>query len=144
MAQGETIRILLAKPPIDTHDRGILILARGLRDAGMEVIYAGLRQSWDQIVNTAIEEDVDLIGISSLAGGEGVLIPKFCELLKQSDATDIPILVGGSILSRDVPVLEKAGVLKCFKSDAGISEVIDFIRNTIMKGRVESKPAESP
>lgn len=121
------IRILLAKSPIDTHDRGIIILARALRDAGMEVIYAGLRQSWEQIFNTAIEEDVDLIGISSLAGGERVLIPKFCELLRERNAGDIPVIVGGSVLNRDIPILEEAGVLKCFRSGTGTREVVEYI-----------------
>jgi len=133
LGKNENLRILLAKPPIDTHDRGILIIARALRDAGMEVIYAGLRQSWEQIVNTAIEEDVNLIGISSLAGGERILIPKFCKLLKESDAADIPVIVGGSILGRDVPVLEQAGVLKCFKSGTGTREVVDCIKKTLDK-----------
>lgn len=124
------IRILLAKPPIDTHDRGIIILARALRDAGMEVIYAGMRQSWEQIINTAIEEDVDLIGISSLAGGERMLIPKFCMLLRERNAGDIPVIVGGSVLDRDIPVLEEGGVRKCFRSGAGTREVVDYIVNT--------------
>ncbi len=139
MGQSDTIRILLAKPPIDTHDRGIMILARALRDAGMEVIYAGLRQTWEQIVNTAIEEDVDLIGISSLAGGERVLIPKFCKLLKESDAADIPVIIGGSVLDREIPVLKEAGVIKCFKSGTGAGEVITYIQNAFKKGPSQVK-----
>jgi methylmalonyl-CoA mutase C-terminal domain/subunit len=135
LGKNDKLRILLAKPPIDTHDRGILILARALRDAGMEVIYAGLRQSWEQIVNTALEEDVNLIGISSLAGGERILIPKFCKLLKESNAADIPVIVGGSILDRDIPFLEQAGIMKCFKSGTGTREVIDFIEKTFDKIR---------
>ncbi|WP_048646805.1 cobalamin B12-binding domain-containing protein [Nitratireductor soli] len=125
---GRRLRILIAKVGLDGHDVGARVVARGLLDAGMEVIYTGLRRTPEQIVRAAIEEDVDWIGISLLSGAHRVLVPRIRELLDESDAGDIGILVGGIIPQEDVAELESAGVARVFLSGTSISEIVAFLQ----------------
>lgn len=125
---GRRLRILIAKVGLDGHDVGARVVARGLLDAGMEVIYTGLRRTPEQIVRAAIEEDVDWIGISLLSGAHRVLVPRIRELLEESDAGDIGILVGGIIPQEDVAELESAGVARVFLSGTSISEIVAFLQ----------------
>jgi methylmalonyl-CoA mutase C-terminal domain/subunit len=123
------IRILIAKPGLDGHDRGAKVIARTLRDAGYEVIYTGLRQSPEQIVAAAISEDVDAIGISVLSGAHGYLFPRIIELLKEQDASDILVFGGGIIPDEDIPVLKEAGVAEIFTPGAPLADITNFLRN---------------
>ena len=134
MEQGKkVIRILLAKPGLDGHDRGIKVLALGLRDEGMEVIYAGLRQTPEQIARTAIEEDVDVVGLSSLSGGHNTYFTKVVELLSKEGGRDILILGGGIIPEEDIPYLKKNGIKAIFGPGTPIKEIADFIRNNVRR-----------
>lgn len=126
------IRVLVAKPGLDGHDRGAKVVARSLRDAGMEVIYTGLRQTPEQIVAAAVQEDVDLVGISILSGAHNHIFPKVIELLKENDAGDIPVFGGGVIPEDDIPGLKEAGVKAIFTPGTETKEVIDFI-NSLME-----------
>jgi methylmalonyl-CoA mutase C-terminal domain/subunit len=123
------IRIVVAKPGLDGHDRGAKIVARALRDAGHEVIYTGLHQTPEQIVETAIQEDADLIGLSVLSGAHMTLFRKLIELLTERDATDIVVFGGGIIPDEDVPVLEEMGVAKVFTPGAATTEITDWVAN---------------
>lgn len=125
------IRVLIAKPGLDGHDRGAKVISRALRDAGMEVIYTGIRQTPEQIVNTAIQEDVDIIGLSSLSGAHMNLFPKVIQILKERGASDIPVIGGGIIPSDDIPTLKELGIKEIFQPGASIEEIIKFIRNTV-------------
>jgi methylmalonyl-CoA mutase C-terminal domain/subunit len=122
------IRVLIAKPGLDGHDRGAKIVARALRDSGMEVIYTGLHQTPDQIVETAIQEDVDHIGLSCLSGAHMTLFPKVIELLKQNNAEDITVTGGGIIPEEDVIKLQEVGIKAIFGPGTPTSEIVDFIK----------------
>ena len=123
------IRVLVAKPGLDGHDRGAKIVARALRDAGMEVIYTGLRQTPEQIVSAAVQEDVDAIGISILSGAHNTIMPRICELLRAQGMNDVAVLVGGIIPDEDIPGLKQAGVAEVFQPGASTEDIIEFIRN---------------
>src|SRR5579859_122743 len=125
------IRVLVAKPGLDGHDRGAKIVARALRDAGMEVIYTGLRQTPEQIVNAALQEDVDAIGISILSGAHNTIIPRICELLKAQGLEDVLLIVGGIIPDGDIARLKQLGVAEVFQPGASTQEIIDFIRGRV-------------
>ena len=128
---SKKIRVLIAKPGLDGHDRGAKVVARGLRDAGMEVIYTGLRQTPEQIVNAAIQEDVDCIGLSILSGAHNHLFPEIMRLLKEKGADDIPVFAGGIIPEDDIPFLESIGIKRVFLPGTKISEVVDFINQVV-------------
>jgi len=125
------IKVLIAKPGLDGHDRGAKIIARGLRDAGFEVVYTGLHQTPEEIVATAIQEDVNVIGISSLAGAHMYLFPRIIELLVEKGADDIPVFGGGIIPEDDIPVLKKAGIKAIFTPGSPVLETVDWIRNNV-------------
>jgi methylmalonyl-CoA mutase C-terminal domain/subunit len=125
------IRVVVAKPGLDGHDRGAKIIARALRDAGMEVIYTGLHQTPEQIVATVIQEDADAVGLSILSGAHMTLVPKVVELLKQEQAEDVVVTVGGTIPADDIPELKKLGVAEVFTPGAPTQEIIDFIRSAV-------------
>lgn len=128
------IRVLVAKPGLDGHDRGALVIAQGLRDAGMEVIYTGLRQTPEQIVAAAIQEDVDVIGLSSLSGAHLELFPEVVRLLNEQGIDDILVIGGGVIPDEDIPQLTQAGVAAIFTPGTPIQETADFIRNHVKRG----------
>ena len=129
--EGKKIRVLIAKPGLDGHDRGAKVVARALRDAGMEVIYTGLRQTPEQIVETAIQEDVDVIGLSILSGAHTHLFPKVMELLKENNIKDIIVMGGGVIPEEDIPELKKAGVAEIFTPGTDTRDIIKFIREKV-------------
>jgi methylmalonyl-CoA mutase C-terminal domain/subunit len=122
------IRVVVAKPGLDGHDRGAKIIARALRDAGMEVIYTGLHQTPEQIAATVIQEDADAVGLSILSGAHMTLVPKVVELLREQDIDDVVITVGGTIPSDDIPELKKLGVAEVFTPGSSTQDIIDFIR----------------
>ena len=128
---NKKIRVLVAKPGLDGHDRGAKIVARALRDAGMEVIYTGLRQTPEQIATAAIQEDVDAIGISILSGAHNTIIPKICELLRAEGAGDILLVVGGIIPDGDIGPLKQAGVAEVFQPGASTGAIVDYIRERV-------------
>ncbi len=121
------IRVLIAKPGLDGHDRGAKVIARALRDAGMEVIYTGIRQTPEQIANTAIQEDVDVVGLSSLSGAHNHLFPKVVQILKEKGAEDILVIGGGIIPLDDIPELKKAGIKEIFQPGASPEEIIGIM-----------------
>lgn len=121
------IRILIAKPGLDGHDRGAKVIARALRDAGMEVIYTGIRQTPEQIANTAIQEAVDMVGLSCLSGAHNTLFPRVVEMLRQKGAGDIHIFGGGIIPVEDIPALKDAGVQEIFPPGTSTQEIIRYI-----------------
>lgn len=127
------IRVLVAKPGLDGHDRGAKVVARALRDAGMEVIYTGLRQTPEQIVNAAIQEDVDCIAVSILSGAHNTLIPRIADLLKAEKADDILLVAGGVIPNDDIPFLKESGVAEVFTPGTTTDTTIEFIRQNIKK-----------
>jgi len=129
------IRVLAAKPGLDGHDRGIKVIARALMDAGMEVIYTGIRQTPMQIVDAAIQEDVDVIAMSILSGAHDHLFPRVMELLKEKGVEDILVIGGGIIPREDTPALKEAGIAEIFGPGTTTNEVIDFIRNNLKKYR---------
>jgi methylmalonyl-CoA mutase C-terminal domain/subunit len=125
------IRVLVAKPGLDGHDRGALVVAKALRDAGMEVIYTGLRQTPQQIVASAIQEDVDVIGLSSLSGAHMHLFPEVVRLLKEQGADDVLVIGGGVIPDEDIPALKAAGIAEVFTPGTPLSEMTDYIRANV-------------
>ncbi|HXW13142.1 MAG TPA: cobalamin B12-binding domain-containing protein [Terriglobia bacterium] len=125
------IRVLVAKPGLDGHDRGAKIVARALRDAGMEVIYTGLRQTAEQIASAAVQEDVDAIGISILSGAHNTIIPRICELLRAEGMDDVLLVVGGIIPDEDIPGLKQAGVSEVFQPGASTQTIVEFIRKNV-------------
>ena len=127
MATARKIRVLLAKPGLDGHDRGVKVLALALRDAGMEVIYTGLRQTPEQIVAAAIQEDVDVVGLSCLSGAHNYLFPRVAELLQEHGASDIMVLGGGIIPESDVPELKAKGTQEIFGPGASTTEIVRYI-----------------
>jgi len=130
-SQDKKIRIVVAKPGLDGHDRGAKIIARALRDAGMEVIYTGLHQTPEQIVETVIQEDADAVGLSILSGAHMTLVPRILELLREQGVDDMVITVGGTIPSDDVETLKELGVAGVFTPGASTQQVIDFIRSAV-------------
>jgi methylmalonyl-CoA mutase C-terminal domain/subunit len=127
----KTIRVVVAKPGLDGHDRGAKIIARALRDAGMEVIYTGLHQTPEQIVATVIQEDADAVGLSILSGAHMTLVPKIVELLREEEAGEVVVTVGGTIPADDIPELKRLGVAAVFTPGAPTQEIIDFIRGAV-------------
>ncbi len=125
------IRVVVAKPGLDGHDRGAKIIARALRDAGMEVIYTGLHQTPEQIVETVIQEDADAVGLSILSGAHMTLVPKVVELLRQEGADDVIVTVGGTIPDDDVQELKQLGVAEVFTPGAPTQQAVDFIRAAV-------------
>jgi methylmalonyl-CoA mutase, C-terminal domain len=125
------IRVLVAKPGLDGHDRGAKIIARALRDAGMEVIYTGLRQTPEQIVSAALQEDVDCIGLSILSGAHTTLFPRIMELLKQKAMDDVLIVAGGIIPDQDIPLLKQSGISEIFPPGTSTETIVDFIKNNV-------------
>jgi methylmalonyl-CoA mutase C-terminal domain/subunit len=128
MTTARKIRVLIAKPGLDGHDRGAKVLALALRDAGIEVIYTGLRQQPEQIAAAAVQEDVDVVGLSCLSGAHNVLFPRVVELLREQGAGDILVLGGGTIPQHDVPQLQASGVQALFGPGSSISDIVDYIR----------------
>ena len=128
---GEKIRVLVAKPGLDGHDRGAKVICRSLRDAGFEVIYTGLRRTPDEIVSTAIQEDVDVLGLSILSGAHNVLFPKIMNLLKEKSADDINVIAGGVIPDKDIAFLEKIGISKIFLPGSTTKEIVEWIKENI-------------
>ena len=125
---AKPIRVLLGKVGLDGHDRGVKLVARALRDAGMEVIYTGLHQTPEQVANTAVQEDVDAIGLSVLSGAHNYLLPRVLELLKEKGAEDIVVFGGGIIPDDDRPRLQKAGVKALFAPGTPLSEIVSFVK----------------
>jgi methylmalonyl-CoA mutase, C-terminal domain len=125
------IRVVVAKPGLDGHDRGAKIIARALRDAGMEVIYTGLHQTPEQIVETVIQEDADAVGLSILSGAHMTLIPRILELMKERDVDDVVVIAGGTIPGDDIPELKKLGVSGVFTPGASTQEIIDFVKGAV-------------
>ncbi len=125
------IRVLIAKPGLDGHDRGAKVVARTLRDAGMEVIYTGLRQSPAQIVEAAIQEDVDIIGLSCLSGAHNSLFPKVVSLLKEKGAEDIKVFGGGVIPDSDIPKLKEAGIVHVFTPGSSLEKIVAAVRDCV-------------
>ena len=130
-ATGRKIRVVVAKPGLDGHDRGAKIIARALRDAGMEVIYTGLHQTPEQIAETVIQEDADAVGLSILSGAHMTLVPKIAELLSGQGVDDVVLVVGGTIPADDVPELKRLGVSEVFTPGAPVQEIIDFIQKSV-------------
>lgn len=122
------IRILIAKPGLDGHDRGAKVICRALRDAGFEVIYTGLRRTPEEIVNTAIQEDVDIVGLSILSGAHNVLFPKIMDLLKKREANDIVVMAGGIIPEKDILNLKKIGISEIFLPGSSTQDIIKWIK----------------
>ena len=126
-----TIRVVIAKPGLDGHDRGAKIIARALRDAGMEVIYTGLHQTPEQIVETAIQEDADAVGLSILSGAHMTLVPRVLDMLKEQGAGEVILVVGGTIPNDDIPELKKLGVAEIFTPGASVQGIIDYIKDQV-------------
>jgi len=131
------IRVLVAKPGLDGHDRGAKVIARALRDAGMEVIYTGLRQTPEMIVNAALQEDVDVIGLSILSGAHNAIVPRVVQLLKDKQIEDVMVVLGGTIPEQDVPFLNEHGVTGIFGPGTPMEQIVTFIRGNV-------KPREIP
>ena len=130
MIPAKRIRVLIAKPGLDGHDRGAKIIARALRDAGMEVIYTGLRQTPQMIASAAVQEDVDVIGLSILSGAHKTLAPKLMGLLEEKGMSDVTVLLGGTIPVNDIPALKKAGIAEVFLPGTPMQEIINFVRHS--------------
>jgi methylmalonyl-CoA mutase, C-terminal domain len=131
MAADRKIRVLVAKPGLDGHDRGAKVIARALRDAGMEVIYTGLRQTPEMIVDAALQEDVDVIGLSILSGAHMAIVPRIFELMKQNGLDDVKVIIGGIIPDDDVPALEKMGISGIFGPGANTDTIAEHIRKVV-------------
>jgi methylmalonyl-CoA mutase C-terminal domain/subunit len=125
------IRVVVAKPGLDGHDRGAKIIARALRDAGMEVIYTGLHQTPEQIVETVLQEDADAVGLSILSGAHMTLVPRVVELLREQDAGEVVVTVGGTIPTHDISELKRLGVAEVFTPGAPTQDIIDFIKGAV-------------
>ena len=135
------IRVVIAKPGLDGHDRGAKIIARALRDAGMEVIYTGLHQTPEQIAATVIQEDADAVGLSILSGAHMTLVPRVVALLKEQGVEEVVVTVGGTIPADDAPELKKLGIAEVFTPGASTDEIVDFIRDAISERRTLSAQA---
>jgi methylmalonyl-CoA mutase cobalamin-binding domain/chain len=130
-APGRKIRVVVAKPGLDGHDRGAKIIARALRDAGMEVIYTGLHQTPEQIAATVIQEDADAVGLSILSGAHMTLVPRVMKTLGEQGADDVIVTVGGTIPNDDIPELKKLGVAEVFTPGSSTDEIVEFIRGAV-------------
>ena len=128
---GRKIRVVVAKPGLDGHDRGAKIIARALRDAGMEVIYTGLHQTPEQIAETVLQEDADAVGLSILSGAHMTLVPRVVDLLKQQGADEVVVTVGGTIPNDDIPELKKLGVAEVFTPGTTTEKIVDFIKDAV-------------
>jgi methylmalonyl-CoA mutase C-terminal domain/subunit len=128
---GRKIRVVVAKPGLDGRDRGAKIIARALRDAGMEVIYTGLHQTPEQIAETVLQEDADAVGLSILSGAHMTLVPRVVSLLKEQGADDVVVTVGGTIPADDIPELKELGVAEVFTPGSSTQEIVDFIRSSV-------------
>jgi methylmalonyl-CoA mutase C-terminal domain/subunit len=126
--QEKRIRVLIAKPGLDGHDRGAKIIARALRDAGMEVIYTGLRQTPEMIASAALQEDVDVIGLSILSGAHNTLAPQLMALLKEKGMDDVTVLLGGTIPDADIPAMKNVGIAGIFLPGASTQDIVKFVR----------------
>jgi methylmalonyl-CoA mutase C-terminal domain/subunit len=135
MADGveKRIRVIVAKPGLDGHDRGAKVIARALRDAGMEVIYTGLRQTPEQIANAALQEDADVIGLSILSGAHTTLVPKLMALLKERKMDDVMVVLGGIIPDADIREMKALGVAEVFQPGASLDSIVQFIRSHVRK-----------
>jgi methylmalonyl-CoA mutase C-terminal domain/subunit len=135
MAAGveKRIRVIVAKPGLDGHDRGAKVIARALRDAGMEVIYTGLRQTPEQIANAALQEDADVIGLSILSGAHTTLVPKLMALLKERKMDDVMVVLGGIIPDADIGEMKALGVAEVFQPGASLDSIVQFIRSHVRK-----------
>ena len=131
MPSDQKIRVLVAKPGLDGHDRGAKVIARALRDAGMDVIYTGLRQTPEMVVNAALQEDVDVIGLSILSGAHNAIVPRVTDLLQQNKMDDVLLLVGGIIPDQDIDGLKKAGVAAIFQPGTAMDDIVKFIRENV-------------
>jgi len=129
------IRVLVAKPGLDGHDRGAKIVARALLDAGMEVIYTGLRQTPEMIVNAALQEDVQVIGLSILSGAHNAIVPRVMQLLREKDMADVRVIVGGIVPDEDAAALKQQGVAAVFQPGASLDGIVEFIRQNVGEGR---------
>lgn len=129
----KTIRVLVAKPGLDGHDRGAKVICRALRDAGFEVIYTGLRRTPEEIVSAAVQEDVDVVGLSILSGAHNVLFPRIMTLLKEKGAEDIPVVAGGIIPEKDIPGLEKMGIRKIFLPGSSTQDIVNWVKENVKK-----------
>src|SRR5206468_7827369 len=125
------IRVVIAKPGLDGHDRGAKIIARALRDAGMEVIYTGLHQTPEQIVETTLQEDADVVGLSILSGAHMTLVPRILELLREQEAQDVTVILGGTIPSDDIAPLREAGVAEIFTPGTPTEAIVEFLRGSV-------------
>lgn len=125
------IRVLVAKPGLDGHDRGAKVIARALRDAGMEVVYTGLRQTPEMIVNAALQEDVQVIGLSILSGAHNAIVPRLMQLLREKEMTDVVVIVGGIIPDEDAAELKTLGVTEVFQPGASLDTIVEFIRASV-------------
>ncbi len=129
MTMQRPIRVLVAKPGLDGHDRGAKVIARALRDAGMEVIYTGLRQTPEMIVNAALQEDVQVIGLSILSGAHNAIVPRVMALLREKEMTDVKVVVGGIIPDEDAEALKRDGVAAVFQPGAALEDIVRFVRS---------------
>jgi methylmalonyl-CoA mutase C-terminal domain/subunit len=129
------IRVLIAKPGLDGHDRGAKVIARALRDAGMEVIYTGLRQTPEMIAAAAAQEDVDVIGLSILSGAHNTICPRLLDLMREKRMDDVPVVIGGIIPEADIPALKQAGIAEIFLPGTSTQDIVHFIQNHIQKIR---------
>ena len=127
------LKVLLAKPGLDGHDRGAKVLARGLRDEGFEVVYTGLRQTPEMVATAALQEDVDVVGLSILSGAHMTLLPRICELLREEGLGDVLVTAGGIIPEEDIPALKEAGVAAVFGPGTSIGEVADYMREHVQQ-----------
>lgn len=128
---NQPIRVLVAKPGLDGHDRGAKVIARALRDAGMEVVYTGLRQTPEMIVNAALQEDVQVIGLSILSGAHNAIVPRVLELLREKQMEDVVVIVGGIVPDDDAARLKSLGVAGVFQPGASLEEIVNFIRSSV-------------
>ena len=131
MPEERKIRVLVAKPGLDGHDRGAKVIARALRDAGMEVIYTGLRQTPEMIVSASLQEDVDVIGLSILSGAHNAIVPRVRDLLKENKMDDVMLIIGGIIPDEDFPRMREAGVAGIFQPGTAMDEIVEFIRKNV-------------
>jgi len=131
MPAERKIRVLVAKPGLDGHDRGAKVIARALRDAGMEVIYTGLRQTPEMVVSAALQEDVNVIGLSILSGAHNAILPRVMDLLRQNKMDDVLVVIGGIIPDQDIPGLKQAGVAGIFLPGTPMNEIVEFIRENV-------------
>jgi methylmalonyl-CoA mutase C-terminal domain/subunit len=131
MPEGRKIRVVVAKPGLDGHDRGAKIIARALRDAGMEVIYTGLHQTPEQIVETVLQEDADAVGLSILSGAHMTLVPRIVQLLEGQGAGDVVLVVGGTIPNEDIAELKQLGVAEIFTPGSSVQGIVDYIQQAV-------------